>query len=309
MSATTTPLSLSTCWASKQTDSAPQILALLEKTGFSRFELEYRILQKQWRDLIAGFKASGFSVSSLHSFAPHPNEFPPEMASGDLFNLAATGKDERAQAIKYTVPSLEWASELEAPVVVLHLGWVEGALDKQVVKEAADEGGLTPELAEHLKLVEQKSGRCMDAVSFSLEKLLKRAEPLGVKLGLENRIHPGQVPNLEQCRLLLERFFGAPLGHWHDLGHARVQQRAGLEGPEQWLSALGENLLGCHLHDSAGHRDHQLPGRGDEDWGHVAKLLAKAPLKVLELHPGPNAAEISAAGEMLAARFSEAVRE
>ena len=309
MSPTSTPLSLSTCWATKQTDSVPKILDLLEKTGFSSFELDYRILQKQWSGILAGFKALGFSVSSLHNFVPHPAEMPPEMASGDLFNLASREKDERTRAVDLTVRTLERASELEAPAVVLHLGWVEGALDKQVVKDAADKGGPTPELGENLAKRDQLSPGCLDAASFSLERLLKRAEPLGVKLGLENRIHPGQMPSLPECRLLLERFFGAPLGHWHDIGHSRVQQRAGLDGPEQWLSAFGDQLLGCHLHDSAGGKDHQLPGRADEDWEAVAGLLAKAPIKVLEIHPGPNAAEISAACDMLLREFAGANRE
>jgi len=302
-------LALSTCWASEGAQSADWLLERLAATGLSSLELEYRLATPVLNQLRPELRPRGFSVTSVHNYCPLPPEFPPEKASGDLFNLAAGDKEERLLAVSHTMRSLELASDLEAKAVILHLGWVEGIKDLEVTKEAARQKELTPKLAAHLKARREKAPRSLDAVSFSLDRLLPRAQSLGVCLGLENRFHACQVPDIGECALLLERFAGAPVGPWFDVGHAHVQGLAGLASVEDWLARFGERLLGCHLQDAIGIGDHLPPGAGGLDWTELSKALWAVPIKVMEIHPGPGPEEIKQAAGMLAGLFSQAARQ
>jgi sugar phosphate isomerase/epimerase len=299
-------LGLSTCWAATQARQGEGLLQRLAETGIHALELEYRLTAPQLNGLLPRLRPDGFSVLSVHNYVPVPPDLPPERASGDLFNLAAPDKEERLLAVRYTQRSLELASEVEASAVVLHLGWVEGDCDGAIIKDAAAQGETTPALAAYLEGRGQGARQALDGASFALERLLPRAETLGVRLALENRYHAYQVPDLAETRLLLERFAGAPLAPWLDLGHAHTQGLAGLPGIEDWLQAFGPDLLGCHLHDAVGAQDHKPPGQGDLDWEDLAPKLIEVPLKVLEIHPGPKAAEIAESAAKLSRVFKEA---
>ena len=293
-------LALSTVYASAQAREADWLLDRMQATGLLALELEYRLTGP----LVTGIKASlrprGLRVVSVHNFCPLPAGLPRDQASGDLFNLSSFDREERGLALGHTLTTLELASELEAPAVVLHLGAVEGARDREVTKQASRQGEMTSELRANLARRAAEAPQALDAVSFSLERLLERALPLGVSLGLENRYHAFQVPDLAETRLLLERFAGAPLGYWHDTGHAHNREKAGLESGDQWLEELGGHLLGCHLHDAQGPDDHRAPGSGDINWPELMPRLAPAPHKVLEIKPGPSPSEVAQAAAMLA---------
>jgi sugar phosphate isomerase/epimerase len=254
-------------------------------------------------------KPRGLTVASVHNFFPLPPDMPRERASGDLFNLASPDKETRLIAVRLTQRTLEQAAELEAGVVVLHLGWVEGLEDRKVTREAALAGGPTPELKAHQELRRAKAPAALDAVSFALDRVVARAVQLGLALGLENRFHAFQVPNLDEAAFLLERFAGAPVGYWHDTGHAHNRELAGLNPASAWLARLGGKLIGCHLHDAVGPADHQLPGRGDMDWPALARLMLPASPKVMELRPGPSAAEVAQAAVWLEGLFAQAAAE
>jgi sugar phosphate isomerase/epimerase len=63
--------------------------------------------------------------------------------------------------------------------------------------------------------------------------------------------------------------------------------------------------LGCHLHDAKGPADHLPPGDGELDWDDLCPRLNKAPLKVIELRPGPSADEVAASARWLAGKFAQ----
>lgn len=294
-----TNLALSTVWASSQAVDSAHLLALLDQTGFSRLELEYRLSVPVLAELRQGLKARGWQVGSVHNFCPLPQEMPGAKASGDLFNLASPDKEERLTAVNYTTRTLELAADLEARTVVLHLGWLEELTDRALTPQAARQGGLTPELEAAWQKRQQASPRLLDAISFALDRLLPRAGQLGVSLGLENRFHHFQAPSLEEAQALFQRFAGAPLGYWHDTGHAHNLGLAGITPELAWLESLGGQLLGCHLHDANGPADHLPPGAGELDWDALCPWLAQAPVKVMELRPGPSAREVAQAGAWL----------
>lgn len=284
---------------------AAEMLDRLAASGLGAVELEYRLTAAVLEALLPELKFRGIRPVSLHNFVPVPDILAPDQASGDAFNLSSLDPDERRLAVDYTVRSLELASDLEVGALVVHLGWVAGIEDKKVIRRAAEQGG-SPELDEQLRQREALAPAHLDAVSFSLERLARAAEPLGVTLGLENRYHAYQMPGFAELALLFERFAGGPFGYWHDMGHARVSELAGLQSQVEYLEAYGSLLLGAHLHDARGWRDHQLPGSGEMDWEGLAPLLAASPRLVLEVAQDCTPAELGRAAAELARIFSAA---
>lgn len=278
----------------------------LAESGLNRLELEYRLTSGLIQGIKKELRPRELSVISVHNFCPVPIDMPREKASGDLFNLADLDKEKRLTAVRHTVGTMELAADLEATAVVLHLGFVEGVGDKHTTREAARTGEITPELNQLLSHRPAAASRHLDAVSFALERLIARALELGVSLGLENRFHAHQIPDFGEMGLLLERFKGAPIGYWHDTGHAWVAGLAGLPPQEDWLAAYGHSLLGCHLHDAVGDEDHRPPGTGDIDWDLLCPLLLPARCKVLEVAPGPDPRELAEGAKMLTQCFAQA---
>jgi sugar phosphate isomerase/epimerase len=294
-------LALSTSWVAKAAVSGAAIAQAAQEAGFSRLELEYRLSVQRLAELRRELKPRGLTVGSVHNYCPFPAEYAGLLEpSGDLFNLASPERSERRRAVEYTQRSLELAADLEAGALVLHLGWLPELKDRQITGRAALLGRLTPELAAARQERQAASPRVLDAVSFCLEPLLERAAPLGVRLGLENRFHLFQAPTLEETEALLARFAGAPLGYWHDTGHARHRELAGLNPAAAYLERLGKSLLGCHLHDIEGVADHLPPGQGGLDWPALAKVLHQAPHQVVELRPGPSPRQVGESARFLA---------
>lgn len=294
-------LALSTSWLAKDAPSGAAMASAAQEAGFDRLELEYRLTAQRLDELRRELRPRDLSVGSVHNYCPFPPELDGRLApSGDLFNLAAPEREERRWALDYTGRTLELAADLQAEAVVLHLGWVPELKDRQITGRAALLGSLTPELAAARQQRQALTPRVLDAVSFSLEPLLERASHLGLSLGLENRFHLFQAPTLEETEALLARFAGAPLGYWHDTGHARHRELAGLNPAAAYLERLGGQLLGCHLHDIQGVADHLPPGQGDLDWPALAPFLARAAHLVVELRPGPSPQEVAESARMLA---------
>jgi sugar phosphate isomerase/epimerase len=302
-------LTLSSVWACRQTEDGLVLLDRLAETGITSLELEYRVTTPMLAQMRKELKPRGLTVASVHNFFPLPPDVPRELASGDLFNLSSLDKGERLTAVRHTERTLEQAADLEARVMVTHLGWAQGLEDKKITREAAAQGGVTPALEEHLARRRALAPALLDAMSFSLDRVLERARGLSLSVGLENRFHAFQAPNLDETEFLLDRFAGAPVGYWHDTGHAHHRELAGLRPAAVWLERLGDRLIGCHLHDAVGSADHQLPGRGDLDWPSLTRRLLPASPKVLELRAGPSAAEIAQAAAWLEGLFAAAADE
>jgi len=91
---------------------------------------------------------------------------------------------------------------------------------------------------------------------------------------------------------LLHTFDGGPIGYWHDCGHAHAQELFGLATQQQWLQRFRENLVGMHLHDAQGLRDHLPPGSGEIDLPEAVKALDSQQPAVIELAPGTGLGDI-----------------
>ncbi|MBW1983013.1 MAG: TIM barrel protein, partial [Deltaproteobacteria bacterium] len=113
--------------------------------------------------------------------------------------------------------------------------------------------------------------------------LVDWAAEKGIVLGLENRVNYHEIPSLEEMEYFLTAFEGRPIGYWHDLGHAEIQDRLGFCSHNEWLSWFSSRMIGVHLHDVRGIDDHYAPGTGDLDWDLLARSIPGHALKVCEL--------------------------
>ncbi|RLA77933.1 MAG: hypothetical protein DRG36_06980 [Deltaproteobacteria bacterium] len=287
-------IGLSTVWTMKRGASTPQeVLDPILDLGFEAIELEFRITGKLLEGMAPSLKAGAPRVISVHNFCPVPDILPPQKAGGDAFNIASLDREERERAVRYTCRTLEVAHGLEVGAVVLHLGYIEGEERKDAPQRAYREGRWgKEELQEYLKERSLKAPPHLDAVFFSLERVLRRAETLGVKVGVENRYHLSEIPLGEEIGMVLEEFAGGPIGYWHDTGHAAVAEALGAIRQKELLERYGARMIGIHLHDAQGVDDHLPPGRGGVDFEMVGEFLREGVLKVMEIHPPATGEEI-----------------
>ncbi len=133
----------------------------------------------------------------------------------------------------------------------------------------------------------------LENVVRSLRELAPSAEGLGVRLGLETRYHPWEIPSFPEIGELLDSVASPALGYWHDLGHAAVRETLGDEPALSYLERYGTRLIGMHIHDVVVTRDHKAPGEGEMDFSPYRPwLAAKGIHKVFEVHPGATPEEI-----------------
>lgn len=111
----------------------------------------------------------------------------------------------------------------------------------------------------------------------SLEKILPRAEELGIMIAVENMppaadggFRLGAHP--DHFALFSEKFAHPCLAYCFDTGHAQLAE--GAVGPSRMISAMGSRLNSFHLHDNSGDRDlHIAPGRGLIDWKVIFRAM------------------------------------
>ena len=290
-------LALSTSWQSGGSVTAEEMLTAFENTGIKGIELSYRISQDLYQQLRAPLKRSGLNVVSIHNYFPTPPVKPDSRGSGDLFLLSSSDREERRLAIQGTLKSIEHAAELGAAAVVLHCGYVEMNPEMPALYQYYQSNQLNSEAAQifiqnKLKQRDHRKAKHMDSLLSSLDRLLPVAEKQGVLLGLENRYYYHELPGLDDFGAIFANFKGAPIGYWHDTGHAHANEILGFIPKNALLQNYADQLIGVHLHDAVGLDDHIPPGTGEIDFQALKPYLKSDTIKVIELKPGIPAAEV-----------------
>jgi sugar phosphate isomerase/epimerase len=292
-------LALSTSWQSGGSLTAEDMLTAFENTGIKGIELSYRISQDLYQQLRAPLKRSDLNVVSIHNYFPIPPVKPDSTGSGDLFLLSGPDKEGRRLAIQWTLKSIEHAAELGATAVVLHCGYVEMNPEMPALYQYYQSNQLNSEAAQifiqnKIKQRDRRKAGHMDSLLSSLDHLVPVAEKQGVLLGLENRYHYHELPGLDDFGTIFAKFEGAPIGYWHDTGHAHANESLGLIPRQSLLQSYADRLIGIHLHDAIGLDDHIPPGAGEIDFAALKPFLKADTLKVIELKPGIPVSEVSA---------------
>jgi sugar phosphate isomerase/epimerase len=290
-------LAISTSFISQFVADGGRLLDIIADYGIENIELDCRVTKTQFQQIKAALKQTPIQVGSLHNFCPFPALKPNVPPGGDYFKLAALDRSERELAVEWTTRTIEHANDLEAQRVVLHCGAVEMNPDHRSVYSRYNAGAESDEQLEDLiarELAQRRHHQMphLDAIRFSLDRLLNVALTYGVTLGLENRAHYFEIPDNEEFALLFAEFEGAPVGYWHDTGHAHTHEMLGIVSQAELLSAHGERLVGIHLHDALGLKDHLAPGSGEIDFAILKPYLKAGPALVIELAPGTAEADV-----------------
>jgi sugar phosphate isomerase/epimerase len=291
-------LGISTSWQSGGSATAEGMLAALKNLDVTGIELSYRISEDLYQQIKDPLKHSGLNVVSIHNYFPIPSAIADSKGSGDLFLLSSSDNEERQNAIRFSVKTIEHAGDLGAAAVVLHCGAVEMNHDMQVLYQYCNSNRLDSEEAQifiRKKLNERDSRKPkhMDSLLASLDRLVAIAEKQGVRLGLENRYHYHELPGLDDFKVIFDRFKGAPIGYWHDTGHAHANEALGLIPRESLLRSYSDQLIGIHLHDAVGLNDHIPPGSGEINFKALKPFLKTDTIKVIELRPGIPESKVS----------------
>lgn len=284
-------LGVSTGWRSQSISDGAKLLDALLAVGAEAIELEYRITRSTFDKLYPILKREGITVTSIHNFFPAPDGLAQGEGSGELYLFSSDDPDERRLAVKYTVRAMEIAYDLGARAIVVHLGHVPMVDPTRKLKVLYDQGKIDE--LETKAFIEKKmserrllSRSAIDNALLCLDELNRAGERIGVYVGLENRYHFSEVPDFEDFRILLGEFPAESMvRYWHDVGHAEANKNLGFGDSRGLLESYGHQLVGMHLHDVSGHRDHARPGDGTVDWELIKRFIAPETIRVMELAP------------------------
>lgn len=237
--------------------------------------------------------------SGVHHFCPLVDE--PSARGNESYEFTSPLKECREKAIGMTKKSIDFASDMEAKHVVLHLGQAPMKDYSTQLVAMLREGQLYSKSYAALKLEmiqahEELKGSHLDGVRLALDELIPYAEHKGILLGLESGGRYEQVPNEREMDLLLLEYDSPAIGYWHDFGHIQLKANLGLLNHQQYLEKMLPRLIGCHLHDVVWPvEDHAIPFHGDIDFDQLIPLLPKNIPMVWMMNPRRKSNDIKAA--------------
>lgn len=289
---------LSTMWALTQDDPFADFFAASRRFGFSHQELNHAITP----DMLASIDPAHLHVMSVHE--PCPCEYPrlERMARG--FFMTSLDEALRSQAVEYTRGSIHLAHQLGATAIVIHAGEVPVGKDLEKRMRALYLDGKAQsnefiELGERFELERSRAAPpYMDAFRRSLSELVDDAEQLGVRLGLENRDHYYEIPLPHELDELLTLRPGT-IEYWHDVGHSEKLREFGFYSQQEWLERFSDRMIGIHIHDNDGEKDHIAPGLGTVDWQLVASHVPEQAIRTFEIRGFTTHEQMRSAQELL----------
>jgi sugar phosphate isomerase/epimerase len=266
-------LALSTMWMQHRFDRVADFAAASGELGFGSIELSHIVTPA----MLDGADVASLNVGSVHF--PAPAILSPFGAPAEAL-LSASDDAQRRWAVAQGWASIDLAAAAGASAVCLHLGetpasrHLEWALAQRFLGGQRGSAVYAAALAEVEADRARVAGPALDAARRSLAELTAYARPRGVRLGVESRVQHWQIPSFPELGLLLDESDPAVVGFWYDCGHVQVLHNLGFHRHHDWLAAYGGRIVGVHLHDVAGLRDHLLPGLGEIDF---ARVLAAIP--------------------------------
>jgi len=284
-------LAISTSWMGKVENGVEPWLTQVKDLGFDAIELSYKVTHEQLAEIQGLLGKIGLKVTSIHNFCPTPNDEPSPRHLSNYYRLSSTDEEERQKAVKWTKIAVDTAKSTGATVVVIHAGTLDfedersPELFKLFVDGQRDTEAFAQEKARILGLREEKKGPYLEALEKSLYELVEHAKAQQVKIGLETRYYPIEIPNFEEIGHFLNMFDASVMGYWHDFGHAEITSRLGIREHKDFLETYKERLIGVHIHGMKGRRDHMAPFEGDMDFEPFLPYLDLDIIKVVESKP------------------------
>jgi len=274
------------------------MLSEIKNAGLNAVELAYRLGRDDLEKIAPLLKEFGLKVSSLHNFCPRPDDGHSERHPSNYYRLSSLDEAERLKAVEWTQKTIDTAVHFGAEVVVVHAGTVE--LDNDPTRQLLDmyrENRQDSEEFDALRktLVEARRSRkdpYINAVVRSFKEVMPYAQSKNVKVGLETRYYPIEIPNHEEIGYLLGIFSKQGMYYWHDVGHAEANSRIGITPHERYLNDYAGHLIGWHLHGVKVLRDHLAPFEGDFDISLPLRFMQPYHIKVIESHASASLDQI-----------------
>ena len=297
-------MALSTMWMQHRFVHVADFAAAARDLGFGGIEVSHIVTPAMMGDV----DVATLGIHSVHFPAPAaPSPFgPPAEAL-----LSSTDDNQRRWAVAQGYASIDLAVAAGATAVCLHLGetpasrHLEWALAQRFLGGQRGTAIYDQALAEVEADRARVAGPALDAARRSLEELAGHAKPRGVRLGIESRVHYGQIPTFDELGLLLAESDPAVVGFWYDCGHVQVLHNLGFHRHETWLATYAGRIVGVHLHDVAGLRDHLLPGLGELDFEVIMAFVPRASVLTCELDWYYTPQEITAGAEHVMAQAAK----
>lgn len=272
------------------------MLCEIADLGFTHVELSHGIRITLVPGILKAVEEKVIKIGSTHNFCPLPTGI--TQAAPNLFEPSAEDSRERDQWLRQTKRSIEFGAQMNARVLVMHLGSVRFGLGDpaQKLSAYAEQHPGTDLTAdpEYKKLLDASLAKIRKRMPPYWERVLQSIESVrafaaerGMALGFENREGFEELPLDDDFEKLI---YGVTqpnsVGYWHDTGHAELKQRMGLLKHREHLEKHAARLIGFHLHDvDADGHDHQPVGEGDVDFQMVSSFWKPHHLLVLEFSP------------------------
>lgn len=274
--------------------------------GFDHIELSHGIRITLVPGILRAVEEGVVKVSSTHNFCPLPAGV--VQPAPNLFEPSALEHREHDQWLRHTKRSIDFAAQVKARVLVCHLGsvsffWFNPARNlRHYLRDHHDAGRTQDDKAYHalLKKCLAKLRKRMPPfwakVKESINEMTDYAKQRNVKLGFENREKFEELPiDADYAEFIDEFPADAPLGYWHDTGHADIKEGMGLLKHREHLEKMAPRTIGFHLHDvSAQGNDHQPIGSGHIDFKMVSEFWRPEHLLTLEFGPRLTVDEVVA---------------
>ncbi|PTY05860.1 sugar phosphate isomerase/epimerase [Opitutaceae bacterium EW11] len=284
--------------------------------GFSHIELSHGVRITLVPGILKALEEGIVKISSTHNFCPLPTGV--TQAAPNLFEPSAADPREHDQWVRQTKRSLDFAAQVKARVLVLHLGsvrffWSNPAnklhayVDGHPGISLGDDKKYCALRDKALVKILRRMPAYWERVKGSLEEIRAYAVEKGVALGLENREKLEELPIDADFPELLNGL-GVPntAGYWHDTGHANLKEGMAIINHREQLTANADKLLGFHLHDvSHDGQDHQPIGSGRIDFKMVSSFWKPHHLLVLELSPRLNVADVRTSKQRIDSLLTE----
>jgi sugar phosphate isomerase/epimerase len=280
--------------------------------GFTHAELSHGIRVTLVPGVLKAVEERIIQVGSVHNFCP----LPPGVthAAPNLYEPSARQYQEQEQWLRHTKHSIDFAAQVKARVLVLHLGsarffWcnpanaLEHGAKNHPATDLAKDAGYQRVLTKARERMRKKMDPFWAQTKASLAKIFDYAAGKNIRLGLENREKFDELPLDDDFAPYFDSLpAGGPAGYWHDTGHARIKETLGVIDHQQHLAKLAPRLIGCHLHDvdAEGH-DHQPIGSGVVDFKMVSSFWRPEHLLVLELNPRVSVDDVMASKKRIEA--------
>lgn len=272
--------------------------------GFEYAELSHGVRITLVPGILRAVEEGVIKIASTHNFCPLPTGY--MHPAPNLFEPSASEFREHDQWVRHTRRSIDFAAQVKARVIVCHLGsvkffWFNPARNvRRYLRDHPDAGRDARDeeyrelLAKSVAKLRKRMVPYWEQTRKSINEVVAYAAERGVKLGFENREKFEELPlDADHLDLLSSLPDTAPVGYWHDTGHADIKEGMGLLQHREHLQKMASRTLGFHLHDVNGqNQDHQPVGDGHIDFDMVSSFWRPEHLLTLELSPRVEVEEV-----------------